>query len=80
MAGNIHHQISHLNHLAWLFRGLPPTKQTPHPKHQFPRAERLGHIIIRSQLQPEYTINLAVICAMFFLIGPGAYSLDALLL
>ena len=27
----------------------------------------------------QYTINLAVVCLMFFLIGPGAISLDAML-
>ena len=27
----------------------------------------------------EYTINLAVVCLIFFLLGPGAVSLDALL-
>ena len=38
-----------------------------------------GYLITNNPPGAEYTINLAVICAMFFLLGPGAYSLDALL-
>jgi len=38
-----------------------------------------GYLITNNPPGAEYTINLAVICAMFFLIGPGAYSVDALL-
>ena len=38
-----------------------------------------GYLITNNPPGAEYTINLGVICAMFFLIGPGAYSLDALL-
>lgn len=37
-----------------------------------------GYLITNNPPGAEYTINLAVVCAMFFLIGPGAYSLDAL--
>ncbi|HEU4429007.1 MAG TPA: DoxX family protein [Myxococcota bacterium] len=38
-----------------------------------------GYLITNNPPGAEYTINLAVICSMFFLIGPGAYSLDAVL-
>lgn len=38
-----------------------------------------GYLITNDPPGAEYTINLAVICGMFLLIGPGAYSLDALL-
>jgi putative oxidoreductase len=38
-----------------------------------------GYLITNNPPGAEYTINLAVICGMFFLLGPGAYSLDALL-
>jgi putative oxidoreductase len=38
-----------------------------------------GYLITNNPPGAEYTINLAVICAMFFLLGPGAYSLDAAL-
>jgi putative oxidoreductase len=47
-------------------------------------AGRLGHrgagyLITNDPPGAEYTINLAVICACFALVGPGAFSLDALL-
>lgn len=47
-------------------------------------AARLGHkgagyLITNEPEGAEYTINLAVICAVLFLIGPGAYSLDAMI-
>lgn len=38
-----------------------------------------GYLITNNPPGAEYTINLGVICLMFFLLGPGAYSLDALL-
>ena len=38
-----------------------------------------GYLITNNPPGAEYTINLAVICAMFFLLGPGAYSIDAVL-
>jgi putative oxidoreductase len=38
-----------------------------------------GYLITNEPPGAEYTINLMVICAMYLLIGPGAYSLDALL-
>ena len=38
-----------------------------------------GYLITNDPPGAEYTINLAVVCAMFLLIGPGAISLDALL-
>ena len=47
-------------------------------------AGRLGHrgagyLITNDPPGAEYTINLAVICAVFFLLGPGVYSVDAVL-
>lgn len=47
-------------------------------------AGRLGHrdagyLITNDPEGAEYTINLAVICLVFLLLGPGAFSLDALL-
>jgi putative oxidoreductase len=47
-------------------------------------AGRLGHkgagyLITNNPPGAEYTINLAVVCFMFLLIGPGVISLDALL-
>ncbi|MFO0689204.1 MAG: DoxX family protein [Myxococcota bacterium] len=38
-----------------------------------------GYLITNNPPGAEYTINLAVVCLMFFLIGPGAISLDAML-
>jgi putative oxidoreductase len=38
-----------------------------------------GYLITNDPPGAEYTINLAVVCLMFLLIGPGAISLDALL-
>jgi putative oxidoreductase len=38
-----------------------------------------GYLITNNPPGAEYTINLAVVCVLFFLLGPGAYSLDALL-
>jgi putative oxidoreductase len=47
-------------------------------------AGRLGHkgagyLITNEPPGAEYTINLAVICFIFLLLGPGVVSLDALL-
>ena len=47
-------------------------------------AGRLGHkgagyLITNDPPGAEYTINLAAICAVFFLLGPGVISLDYLL-
>src|SRR5262245_26829124 len=47
-------------------------------------AARIGHkgagyLITNNPPGAEYTINLAAICAVFFLTGPGAISLDYLL-
>jgi putative oxidoreductase len=47
-------------------------------------AGRLGHkgagyLITNNPPGAEYTINLAAICVVFALLGPGAFSLDALL-
>ena len=38
-----------------------------------------GYLITNDPPGAEYTINLAVICAVFALLGPGAFSLDAVL-
>ena len=38
-----------------------------------------GYLITNEPPGAEYTINLAVICFMFVLLGPGAISLDAAL-
>jgi putative oxidoreductase len=47
-------------------------------------ATRLGHknagyLITNEPPGAEYTINLAAICFVFLLLGPGAFSLDALI-
>ena len=47
-------------------------------------AARLGHkgagyLITNEPEGAEYTINLAAICAVLFLIGPGTFSVDAIL-
>jgi putative oxidoreductase len=39
-----------------------------------------GYLITNDPPGAEYTINLAVVCMMFVLMGPGAISLDAMLL
>ncbi len=38
-----------------------------------------GYLITNEPPGAEYTINLAVVCLVFALLGPGAYSLDAML-
>jgi putative oxidoreductase len=38
-----------------------------------------GYLITNDPPGAEYTINLAIVCGMFLLIGPGAISLDAIL-
>jgi putative oxidoreductase len=38
-----------------------------------------GYLITNNPPGNEYTINLAAFCVMLFLLGPGAYSLDAFL-
>ena len=38
-----------------------------------------GYLITNEPEGAEYTINLAAICVVFALIGPRAYSLDALI-
>jgi putative oxidoreductase len=38
-----------------------------------------GYLITNDPPGAEYTINLAVVCAVFFLLGPGTLSLDYLL-
>jgi putative oxidoreductase len=35
-----------------------------------------GYLITNDPPGGEYTVNLAVVCFMFVLLGPGAYSLD----
>jgi len=47
-------------------------------------ATRLGHkdsgyLITNEPPGAEYTINLAAICFVFLLLGPGVFSLDALI-
>jgi putative oxidoreductase len=38
-----------------------------------------GYLITNNPPGNEYALNLAAICVALFLLGPGAYSLDALL-
>jgi len=38
-----------------------------------------GYLITNDPPGAEYTINLAVVCGVFLLLGPGVVSLDALL-
>jgi uncharacterized membrane protein YphA (DoxX/SURF4 family) len=38
-----------------------------------------GYLITTDPPGAEYTINLAVVCGLFLLLGPGSISLDALL-
>lgn len=38
-----------------------------------------GYLITNNPPGKEYALNLAILCAVFFLLGPGAYSLDAIL-
>lgn len=38
-----------------------------------------GYLITNTPPGNEYALNLAVICVVLFLLGPGAYSLDAFL-
>lgn len=38
-----------------------------------------GYLITNTPPGNEYALNLAMLCVVFFLLGPGAYSLDALL-
>jgi putative oxidoreductase len=38
-----------------------------------------GYLITNTPPGNEYALNLAIICLVMFLLGPGAYSLDALL-
>ena len=47
-------------------------------------AGRLGHkgagyLITNDPPGAEYTINLAAICAVFALLGPGSFSLDQMI-
>ncbi len=37
-----------------------------------------GYLITNQPPGNEYTVNLAAICVVLFLMGPGSYSLDAL--
>ncbi len=38
-----------------------------------------GYLITNTPPGNEYALNLAIICVVMFLLGPGAYSLDAYL-
>jgi putative oxidoreductase len=38
-----------------------------------------GYLITNTPPGNEYALNLAVICIVLFLLGPGTYSLDAIL-
>lgn len=38
-----------------------------------------GYLITNNPPGNEYALNLAVICVVLFLLGPGVYSLDAML-
>ncbi|HVK61582.1 MAG TPA: DoxX family protein [Bdellovibrionales bacterium] len=38
-----------------------------------------GYLITNNPPGNEYTVNLAAICVALFLLGPGSYSLDAVL-
>ncbi len=38
-----------------------------------------GYLITNDPPGAEYTVNLAAICFVFFLLGPGMFSLDALI-
>lgn len=38
-----------------------------------------GYLITNNPPGNEYALNLAVLCVVFFLLGPGAYSIDAIL-
>jgi putative oxidoreductase len=38
-----------------------------------------GYLITNNPPGKEYTINLAVLCTVLFMTGPGAYSLDAMI-
>jgi putative oxidoreductase len=38
-----------------------------------------GYLITNNPPGAEYTLNLAIICVALFLMGPGAFSVDALL-
>ena len=38
-----------------------------------------GYLVINTPPGLEYPLNLAAICLVFFLLGPGVYSLDAVL-
>ncbi len=39
-----------------------------------------GYLITNNPPGNEYALNLAVICVVLFLLGPGIYSLDAILI
>src|SRR5690606_26785568 len=37
-----------------------PAQPCPYPRHQLARRERLGHIVVGAQLQPQYAVELVV--------------------
>src|SRR5512140_2165235 len=39
---------------------LAPAEQRPNPRHQLGYGERLAHVVVRADLQPENTVELAV--------------------
>ena len=56
----VHLEFTQRNHFLRR-RTLPrPPQYGPHPRHQFPRRERLDQIIISPELQPENAVDLVV--------------------
>ena len=59
-AAQVHLDIPQADHFLGR-RALPGSPQDgPHPRHQFPRRERLDQIVVGAQLEPENAIDLVV--------------------